>query len=98
MRDKKLSDDDKVYIRSCYKKYSIADMAKSLDVPYHSVYQYVSTKLGYKKSHKFTDKEDEFIRKSYNHLNVKTISTMLGIPVGDIYNRARTLGVRKHSK
>lgn len=98
MRDKKLSDDDKIFIRNHYKKRSMTDIAKELDVPYHSVYQYVSNTLGYKKSHKFTEKEDEFIRKSYNHLNVKIISTMLDIPVSDIYNRARTLGVRKHTK
>ena len=98
MRDKKLSDDDKVFIRSWHKKRSITDIAKELGIPYHVVYQYVSNTLGYRKSHKFTEKEDEFIRKSYNHLNVQTISTMLDIPVSDIYNRARTLGVRKHSK
>lgn len=95
MRDKKLTDEEKIYIRSLYKNKSITDIAKELKVPYHSVYQYVSTTLGYKKSHKFTEKEDEFIRRSYNHLNVKTISIMLDIPVSDIYNRARTLGVKK---
>lgn len=98
MRDKRLSDDDKAFIRCYYKKLSTTGIAKKLNVPYHSVYQYVSNTLGYRKSHKFTEKEDEFIRKSYNHLNVKTISTMLDIPVSDIYNRARTLGVRKHTK
>lgn len=98
MRDKKLTDEEKVYIRSLYKKRSITDIAKELDIPYHTVYQYVYNTLGYRKSHKFTEKEDEFIRKSYNHLNVQTISEMLGIAVSDIYNRARTLGVRKHSK
>ena len=98
MRDKKLSDEDKAFIRNCYKKISTTEIAKKLGVPYHSVYQYVSYTLGYKKSHKFTPKEDEFIEKSYNHLNVKTISIMLNIPVSDIYNRARTLGIKKHSK
>ena len=98
MRDKKLSDTDKVFIRQWHKQRSLTDISKELNVPYHAVYQYVSRTLGYKSSHKFTEQEDEFIRKSYNHLNVQTISNMLNIPVSDIYNRARTLGVRKHRK
>ena len=95
MKKEKLTEEQRDFIKKNIGKLSIVQISERLNLNYRVVYYYVSKNMKRKKNHKFTQKEDDFIIASYNMMRVESIAELLGLSISDVYNRARTLNVRK---
>ena len=95
MKKEKLTEEQRDFIKKNIGNLSIVQISERLNLNYRVVYYYVSKNMKRKKNHKFTQKEDDFIIASYNMMRVESIAELLGLSISDVYNRARTLNVRK---
>ena len=71
------------------------EISRRLNINYNSVYYYAKKNCSYKKSHKYTDDEIQYIKENYKTTTIDKISEKLGVPISSIYNKARSLGIRR---
>ena len=98
MKNEKLTEEQKDFIKKNIGKLSIVRISEKLGMNYRVVYYYATKNTDKRRHHKFTEQEDQFIKAQYASMRVESIADCLGLTKTEIYNRARALNIRKFAR
>mgnify|MGYP002514147569 CR=1 FL=1 len=92
----RLTEEQRAYIQMNLPYKSVPVIARELNIGYMNVYR-EAEKMGIPRRYqtKFTPEQDEFIKKWYGVMRYSEIARRLDVSRGTVYNRVRTLGLKK---
>lgn len=78
---------------------TVPEIARDLNTGYMNVYR-EAEKMGIPRRYqtKFTPEQDEFIKKWYGIMRYQEIARRLDVSRSTVYNRVRTLGLKKNER
>ena len=94
-----MNEDVKRYVEIGLQTKSVSQVAHELGIGYMNVYR-EAERLGISRrsQFKFTQEDDEYIRKWYGVMRAEEVARRLNVDVQAIYNRVRYLGCTRKSK